>query len=72
MEKNVLEPKNDCKICKRLEIFRKKNLAEEPQWYNKPVKSFGSINSNILIVGLAPGKKGANRTGFKGAIEFCI
>ena len=63
MEKYVLEPKNDCKICKRLEIFRKKNLAEEPQWYNKPVKSFGSINSNILIVGLAPGKKGANRTG---------
>ena len=38
-------------------------MANNPSWHNKPVKSFGSINSKILIVGLAPGKKGANRTG---------
>tara|TARA_B100000131_G_scaffold314244_1_gene350791 strand:- start:1177 stop:1827 length:651 start_codon:yes stop_codon:yes gene_type:complete len=63
MKNNKLEPNDNCKICKRLDIFRKQNRIEEPHWYNKPVKSFGSISSKILIVGLAPGKKGANRTG---------
>ena len=44
IKNNELEPNDDCKNCKRLEIFRKKNKIEEPQWHNKPVKSFGSIN----------------------------
>ena len=57
------EPPSDCSKCPRLSDFRKSIKFEYPNWYNKPVRSFGSINSSKLIVGLAPGKKGANRTG---------
>ena len=61
--KDIYEPPFDCAKCPRLKNFRNSIKIEYPNWYNKPVRSFGSINSKILIVGLAPGKKGANRTG---------
>ena len=57
------EPPLNCDKCSRLFNYRKSIKFKYPSWHNRPVKSFGSINSKILIVGLAPGKKGANRTG---------
>ncbi len=56
-------PKPDCPLCPRLVQFRHDNRLTNPQWYNAPVVSFGSTDSRLLIVGLAPGLKGANRTG---------
>ena len=61
--KNIYEPSFDCAKCPRLRNYRNSIKIEYPSWYNKPVRSFGSISSKKLIVGLAPGKKGANRTG---------
>ncbi len=61
--RNIHEPPFDCNKCPRLSNYRKSIKFEYPNWHNKPVRSFGSINSKKLIVGLAPGKKGANRTG---------
>ena len=61
--KDIHEPPFDCNKCPRLNNYRKSLKIEYPSWHNKPVRSFGSINSKKLIVGLAPGKKGANRTG---------
>ena len=57
------QPPQNCSKCERLYKFRNLIKNENPNWHNNPVNSFGSINSKILIVGLAPGKKGANRTG---------
>jgi uracil-DNA glycosylase family 4 len=37
--------------------------AKEPKWFNAPVPSFGPVDARLLIVGLAPGVQGANRTG---------
>jgi uracil-DNA glycosylase family 4 len=56
-------PDADCQLCPRLVNFRNENRARFPKWHNAPVNSFGSISSQLLIVGLAPGLKGANRTG---------
>ncbi len=56
-------PEADCKLCPRLVNFREENRLRFPEWHNGPVASFGSISSHLLIVGLAPGLKGANRTG---------
>ena len=61
--KNIHEPPFDCNKCPRLSNYRKSIKFEYPNWHNKPVRSFGSINSNKLIVGLAPGLQGANKTG---------
>src|SRR5205807_3183778 len=47
----------------RLVGFRKANKAAEPSWYNGAVRSFGQDSARLLIVGLAPGLRGANRTG---------
>ena len=52
-----------CTLCPRLVEFRKSNRVENPRWHNDFVPAFGSNDARILIVGLAPGKKGANRTG---------
>ena len=60
---NPVEPSIDCRLCPRLAGFRSENRAQEPSWHNGPVPSFGSAASRLLIVGLAPGLKGANRTG---------
>lgn len=57
------EPPRDCPLCPRLTEFRAGNQAQNPDWFNAPVESFGSDDARLLIVGLAPGLKGANRTG---------
>jgi uracil-DNA glycosylase len=57
------EPRSDCIFCPRLADFRHANRIKFPDWFNAPVPSFGSVDSPLLIVGLAPGLKGANRTG---------
>ena len=53
----------DCPHCPRLVAFRQIWRAREPAWFNAPVPSFGPIEARLLIVGLAPGLRGANRTG---------
>ncbi len=53
----------NCTLCERLAKFIAENREKYPDFYNAPVDSFGDINGKILIVGLAPGLKGANRTG---------
>ena len=57
------QPPRDCPLCPRLAEFRLRNRAEHPDFINGPVASFGALNAPLLIVGLAPGLKGANRTG---------
>lgn len=56
-------PKKDCLLCERLCTFRKNNQEKFPAYYNAPVPSFGNLDAEILIVGLAPGLHGANQTG---------
>ena len=53
----------DCPLCPRLKDFRENIRLKEPAWFNAPVPSFGSVSARVLIVGLAPGLQGANRTG---------
>jgi len=57
------EPGPDCPRCPRLVSFRAAARAREPAWFNAPVPSFGDPDGRLLIVGLAPGLQGANRTG---------
>jgi len=57
------EAPRDCARCARLLAYRKANRSAEPAWYNGAVASFGPASARLLIVGLAPGRKGANRTG---------
>jgi uracil-DNA glycosylase family 4 len=57
------EPSRDCAFCPRLAAFRGANRAAFPDWFNAPVPSFGYDGARLLIVGLAPGLRGANRTG---------
>ncbi|MBN8974507.1 MAG: uracil-DNA glycosylase [Rhizobiales bacterium] len=57
------EPGRDCPLCPRLVEFRESIRVREPGWHNAPVRSFGDRNAALLIVGLAPGLQGANRTG---------
>jgi uracil-DNA glycosylase family 4 len=57
------EPPLECALCPRLADFRHQNRQSEPAWHNAPVLSFGCEEARLLIVGLAPGLKGANRTG---------
>jgi uracil-DNA glycosylase family 4 len=57
------EPQPDCPLCPRLVSFRAANREAHPDWFNGAVPSFGSESARLLIVGLAPGLKGANRTG---------
>jgi len=56
-------PPVDCGLCPRLVAFRHANAEAFPTWHNAPVPSFGPKDARLLIVGLAPGLKGANRTG---------
>ena len=56
-------PPPDCADCPRLAAFRAANRAGYPDWSNAPVASFGESEARLLIVGLAPGLRGANRTG---------
>lgn len=57
------DPDRDCPLCPRLAEFRHLWRANEPTWHNAPVPSFGGTDARLLIVGLAPGLRGANRTG---------
>lgn len=57
------EPEADCPLCPRLADFRAEWRAAEPAWFNAPVPAFGPSDARLLIVGLAPGLRGANRTG---------
>jgi uracil-DNA glycosylase len=52
-----------CRLCPRLAAFRDRQALENPSWFNAPVPSFGAPRARLLVVGLAPGLKGANRTG---------
>ncbi len=58
-----LYPGRDCPICPRLAAFRGVNRAAQPGWFNAPVRAFGPLEARLLVVGLAPGLRGANRTG---------
>lgn len=53
----------ECPLCPRLVRYRQENKAKEPAWFNGAVPSFGDVDCRLLIVGLAPGRSGANRTG---------
>jgi uracil-DNA glycosylase family 4 len=57
------KPGRDCPLCPRLAAFREDWRCREADWFNAPVASFGPPDARLLIVGLAPGLKGANRTG---------
>ena len=57
------DPPADCRLCPRLAGFIDAWREKEPGWHNGPVDSFGPDNARLLIVGLAPGLRGANRTG---------
>ena len=57
------EPPRDCPICLRLVDYRRENQSAHPDWFNGPAPSFGDPNARLLVVGLAPGRNGANRTG---------
>src|SRR5690242_17100097 len=57
------EAPRDCPLCPRLVAFREECRVEYPDWWNAPVPAFGDRNAWLAIVGLAPGKHGANRTG---------
>jgi len=59
----MAEPGRNCPRCPRLMAFRETWRSREPNWFNAPVPSFGPIDARVLIVGLAPGLQGANRTG---------
>src|SRR5438445_8675060 len=57
------EAPRDCPLCPRLVAFRQLQRADHPDWWNAPVPAFGDRNAWLAIVGLAPGRQGANRTG---------
>jgi len=59
----VSAPERDCPLCPRLAAFRSEQRARFADWHNAPVPSFGDLDARLLVVGLAPGLKGANRTG---------
>ncbi|MEZ0243962.1 MAG: uracil-DNA glycosylase family protein, partial [Sphingomonas sp.] len=58
-----LEPHRDCPLCPRLVATREAMRAEQPEWWNAPVPAFGDPAAWLVIIGLAPGRAGANRTG---------
>jgi uracil-DNA glycosylase family 4 len=57
------EAPKDCQLCPRLVAYREANRRAEPTWFNGAAPSFGDVNARLLVVGLAPGRGGANRTG---------
>ncbi len=58
-----VEPVPDCALCPRLLAYRRDNARQNPQWHNAPAPPFGDREAWLLVVGLAPGRLGANRTG---------
>lgn len=63
MANTFTEPDRDCALCPRLRSFLLSLREQHPDWHNAPVPSFGDPNAKLLIIGLAPGMNGANRTG---------
>ncbi len=59
----ILVPGRDCGLCPRLADYRHANRQSNPDWFNAPVPSFGRGDARLLVVGMAPGVRGANRTG---------
>ena len=57
------EAPRDCPRCPRLVGYRAENAARHPDWFNGAVPSFGDPDARLLVLGLAPGVAGANRTG---------
>ena len=57
------EPPRHCPLCPRLVAYREVNRSANPDWWNGPAPSFGDPNGRLLVLGLAPGRQGANRTG---------
>ena len=60
---DAAEPPYDCPLCPRLAAYRDANRVAHPEWWNGPVPSWGERGARLLVVGLAPGVRGANRTG---------
>jgi uracil-DNA glycosylase len=58
-----MESAKECTRCRRLVRYRGANRARNPDWHNGPVQPEGPLDAPLLVVGLAPGLKGANRTG---------
>jgi uracil-DNA glycosylase family 4 len=63
VSEGLAPPGRDCPLCPRLAAFRAVQREAFPRWHNAPVPSFGGSDARLLVVGLAPGLKGANRTG---------
>ena len=63
ISQKICTPDEDCQLCPRLAEFRAHNREKFPDKFNAPVPSFGDITAELLIVGLAPGLKGANFSG---------
>ena len=63
MKSLPIAPNADCPLCPRLAAFREENRKAYPDYFNAPVPAFGELSARLLVVGLAPGLKGANRTG---------
>lgn len=59
----AVNPERDCPLCPRLVALRLELRAKEPTWFNAPVPNFGPATARLGLVGLAPGLRGANRTG---------
>ena len=59
----LTQPPRDCPLCPRLVAFRQEAQAEHPEWYNNPVPYWGDEAARLIVIGLAPGLRGANRTG---------
>lgn len=63
MSRSTAEAPQKCGLCPRLVAYRRENEAQHPDWFNGAVESFGDPEAELLVVGLAPGVTGANRTG---------
>ena len=63
MSRSWTDPAPTCRKCPRLVKFRRDNQKTYPDFHNAPVMTWGAVDAPLLIVGLAPGLKGANRTG---------
>ncbi|MGY9004408.1 MAG: uracil-DNA glycosylase [Rhodospirillales bacterium] len=61
--KKTSEPSANCMLCPRLSKYRSENKEKYPEYFNAPVPSFGDSSAELIIVGLAPGLKGANWSG---------
>jgi uracil-DNA glycosylase family 4 len=71
MSGSITAPSHDCALCPRLVAYRATNRATNPGWFNAPVPSWGPADARFLVVGMAPGVTGANRTGRPFTGDYC-